>query len=88
MHPNLSENDKRDIMQYLEANQPLPDKYRFLLFDRDKQVELVWHGKTNEVWKTVLPFQTIEQIDEPRVEVETQEQLFDEADFDGSGKAS
>jgi adenine specific DNA methylase Mod len=30
--------------------------------------ELVWNGKTNEVCNVVLPFQTIEQVDEPRAE--------------------
>lgn len=62
----LSENEKRDIVKYLEAGKPLPDKYRFLLFKDDREVELVWNGKTNEVTNVVLPFQVIEQIDEPR----------------------
>ncbi len=62
----LSENEKRDIMKYLEAGKSLPDKYRFLLFKDDREVELVWNGKTNEVTNVVLPFQVIEQIDEPR----------------------
>lgn len=40
--------------------------YRFLLFEDKREVELVWNGKSNEVCNVVLPFQTIEQIDEPR----------------------
>lgn len=28
----------------------------------------MWNGKTNEVRNLVLPFQTIEQVDEPRAE--------------------
>jgi DNA modification methylase len=63
---NLSDNEKRDIIKFLEAGKPLPDKYRFLLFKDDREVELVWNGKTNEVTNVVLPFQVIEQIDEPR----------------------
>lgn len=62
----LSDNEKRDIMKFLEAGKPLPEKYRFLLFKDDREVELVWNGKTNEVTNVVLPFQVIEQIDEPR----------------------
>jgi DNA modification methylase len=62
----LSDNEKRDIVKYLEAGKPLPEKYRFLLFKDDREVELVWNGKTNEVTNVVLPFQVIEQIDEPR----------------------
>ncbi len=63
---NLSDNEKRDIVKYLEAGKPLPEKYRFLLFKDDREVELLWNGKSNEVTNVVLPFQTIEQIDEPR----------------------
>ncbi|MCE9585094.1 site-specific DNA-methyltransferase [Candidatus Nomurabacteria bacterium] len=62
----ISDNEKRDIIKYLEAGKPLPEKYRFLLFKDDREVELVWNGKTNEVTNVVLPFQVIEQIDEPR----------------------
>ncbi len=66
----LADNEKRDIIKLLEADKPLPDKYRFLLFDEKREVELVWNGKTNEVCNIVLPFQTIEQVDEPRAEKE------------------
>jgi len=62
----LTDNEKRDVIKYLEAGKPLPDKYRFLLFNDDREVELLWNGKTNEVTNVVLPFQVIEQIDEPR----------------------
>ena len=65
---NLTDNEKRDIIQYLENDKPLPDKFRFLLFADKKEVELVWHGKTTEVSTAVLPFQTIEAVDEPRAE--------------------
>lgn len=64
----LSDNEKRDILEHLEADRPLPDKYRFLLFDEKLEVELVWNGKSSEVSNIVLPFQTIEQVDEPRAE--------------------
>jgi len=64
----LTDNEKRDIIQLLEADKPLPDKYRFLLFEDKREVELVWNGKTNEVCNIVLPFQTIENVDEPRAE--------------------
>lgn len=75
----LSDNEKRDIIKYLESGKPLPDKYRFLLFDDDHEVELVWNGKTNEISNIVLPFQTIEHIDEPRSDesIRMQKSLFD-----------
>lgn len=66
----LSPSEIRDITKLLEAGKPLPDHYRFALFADKREVELVWNGKTNEVCNVVLPFQTIEQIDEPRAEKE------------------
>jgi len=64
----LTEQEQQDIIRYIEADKPLPDKYRFLLFDDKREVELVWNGKTSEVCNVVLPFQIIEQVDEPRAE--------------------
>ncbi len=64
----LTEQEQQEIIRYLEADKPLPDKYRFLLFADKREVELVWNGKTNEVSSVVLPFQVIEQVDEPRAE--------------------
>jgi DNA modification methylase len=64
----LTANEIRDINRHLEAGRPLPDHYRFLLFEDKREVELVWNGKTNEVCNIVLPFQVIEQVDEPRAE--------------------
>ncbi len=75
--PRLSDQERQEVMRYLEADQPLPEKYRFLLFEDKRQVELVWNGKTNTVCNVVLPFQTIEQVDEPRAEqpLDTTEEL-------------
>jgi adenine-specific DNA-methyltransferase len=78
---NLTENEKRDIVRYIEEGKELPEKYRFLLFKGRKQVELLWNGKTDDVNNAVLPFQTIEHVDEPRSEIpkELQLSLFDES---------
>lgn len=75
----LTDNEIRDITNHLEAGKPLPEKYRFLLFEEKREVELVWNGKTGEVCNVVLPFQVIEQVDEPRSEKELtlQTDLFD-----------
>ncbi|MBN1254143.1 MAG: site-specific DNA-methyltransferase [Deltaproteobacteria bacterium] len=66
--PRLTEQEQQEIIRYLEADKPLPDKYRFLLFEGKREVELVWNGKSSEVCTIVLPFQVIEQVDEPRAE--------------------
>lgn len=64
----LTDQEQQEVIRFLEAGKPLPDKYRFLLFDEKREVELVWNGKTGDVTNVVLPFQTIEQVDEPRAE--------------------
>ena len=71
----LTPQEQQEVTRFLEAGKALPDKYRFLLFDDKREVELVWNGKTNEVTNSVLPFQVIEQVDEPRAEVDTKLQL-------------
>lgn len=64
----LTDPEKQEIIRFLESGRELPEKYRFLLFEDKREVELVWNGKTNEVCNIVLPFQVIEQVDEPRAE--------------------
>jgi hypothetical protein len=80
--PRLTEQEQQEIIRCLEADKPLPERYRFLLFEDKREVELVWNGKSNEVCNLVLPFQTIEQVDEPRAErasdTNPQMQLFDQ----------
>ena len=75
----LSPNEIRDITNLLEAGKPLPEKYRFVLFGEQRNVELVWDGKSGAVTDVRLPFQVIEQVDEPRSESLSQSQfgLFD-----------
>ena len=77
--PRLTEQEQQEIIRFLEADRPLPDKYRFLLFEDKREVELVWNGKTREVSNVVLPFQVIEQVDEPRPDQDARLQgsLFD-----------
>lgn len=85
----LTDNEKREILNCLDKNKALPDRYRFLLFDDDREVELLWNGKTNEVCNIVLPFQIIEQVDEPRAEkpedLTQQLNIFDERGRQKSG---
>jgi DNA modification methylase len=61
----LTPQEIEEIKRYLEEDKPLPEKYRFRLFSDKREAELVWNGKTNNVCNAILPFQTIEQIDEP-----------------------
>jgi site-specific DNA-methyltransferase (adenine-specific)/adenine-specific DNA-methyltransferase len=74
---DLTDAEKRDLTQLIQAGKPLPEKYRFILFEDKREVELVWNGKNRDVCTTVLPFQTLEHVDEPRAETKVQHELFD-----------
>ena len=71
----FSDNEIRDITNFLKEGKALPDKYRFLLFEEDREIELIWNGKSKEITNIVLPFQTIEHVDEPRTENQIKKQL-------------
>lgn len=79
---DLSDAEKRDLIKLIEQGKPLPEEYRFLLFADKREVELVWNGKTREVCTAILPFQTLEHIDEPRKE----ERSDGELDLDLGGR--
>ena len=74
---DLSEAEQRDLFNLIQQGKALPEKYRFILFGDKREVELVWNGKTRDVCTTVLPFQTLEHIDETRTETKMQDSLFD-----------
>ncbi|MBI5075157.1 MAG: hypothetical protein HZB62_08355 [Nitrospirae bacterium] len=43
----LTNNVKWEILKLIETDKPLPDKYRFLLFDDKREVKLVWAGRSD-----------------------------------------
>lgn len=75
---DLSDAEQRDLVTLIQQGKPLPEKYRFVLFEDKREVELIWNGKSRDVCTTVLPFQTLEHIDEPREETGAKK----EAQFD------
>lgn len=74
---DLTDAERRDLIELIQQGKALPEKYRFILFEDKREVELVWNGKTRDVCTTVLPFQSLEHIDEPRKETKKQGDLFD-----------
>lgn len=56
----LTEKGRQQAIRFIEAGKQLLDKYRFLLVDDKREVELVWKGKTNEITNVVLPIQVME----------------------------
>lgn len=77
---DLSDSEKRDIVELIKNNQPLPENYRFRLFrERSRnEIEILWKGKSYDTTNVNLPFQIIENVDEPRdLKSEIQGNLFD-----------
>jgi len=64
----LSSHEKEEVKQIVEREEALPQKYRLSLFQEAPEVELIWKGKELDVTNLVLPFQTVERLEEPRAE--------------------
>jgi len=81
----LSDREKEQLKALIDAGHSLPPRYKAVLFDQPPEAELIWPGKTHEVTNVVLPFQSIEQIDEPRAS--TRGSTTDLIDYDqGTGR--
>ena len=50
--PRLTEQEQQEIIRFLEADKPLPDKYRFLLFADKREIVRVQNPDTHE-WEEV-----------------------------------
>jgi len=47
--PRLTNQEQQEVIRFIKAGKPLPDKYRFLLFEDRREVELAWNGRTNDI---------------------------------------
>ena len=74
---DLTPEDVEVIKGLLDQGEPLPDRFRASLFAGASAAELIWPGKTTRVETAVLPFQSIEHVDEPRQETSSIPSLFD-----------
>ncbi|MEI8148728.1 MAG: site-specific DNA-methyltransferase, partial [Actinomycetes bacterium] len=82
----LSEQEREEVIAAIRAGRTLPARYRASLFEDALETELIWPGKITDVERTVLPFQSIEHIDEPRSGTDRQLDLF--SIDSGSGRQS
>lgn len=74
--PDLNDQERDEIIEAIRAGRSIPARYRASLFEDAQETELIWPGKTTEVERLVLPFQSIEHIDEPRSGTVKQPDLF------------
>ena len=74
----LSNSEKQQIIDSIKEGRPLAKKYIYKLFADDEDVFLFWNGRNETVTNAVLPFHSIEHIDEPRKGIVPQQAtLFD-----------
>ena len=66
---NLSEKEKIFVLSLIKEGKTIPKEYIYKLAKDDEDVFLFWNGRNEEVTNVVLPFHSIEQIDEPRKEI-------------------
>jgi DNA modification methylase len=82
----LSEQERKQIAEAILSGSKVSPKYAASLIESTQEMELIWSGKSDVAEQVVLPFQSIEQIDEPRLDMSIAQTLFD-FDFN-SGRQS
>ncbi len=83
----LSPKEKDIVIGSIKEGKTIPKEYLYKLAKDDEDVFLFWNGRSEEVTNVVLPFHSIEHIDEPRREkYENRETSFDFFEMDARGR--
>jgi adenine-specific DNA-methyltransferase len=80
---NLNDTDKNKIIELIKAGEKLPKEFIYKLFADEEDVFLFWNGRKEDVTNVVLPFHSIEHIDEPRKEEKKGGDIFEMFDTRG-----
>jgi len=80
---DLSQQERDLIANLIRDGKPVPARYIPSISDSPLKTELIWPGKSTLVDTTVLPFQSIEHIDEPRKGTTQQYDLFSMSESTG-----
>ena len=80
---SLNDIDKNRIIELIKAGEKLPKQFIYKLFADEEDVFLFWNGRKEETTNIVLPFHSIEHIDEPRKEKGKAQASMFETDFRG-----
>jgi DNA modification methylase len=76
MAEDLSQDERDLIANLIRDGKQVPARYIPSISENPLKTELIWPGKTAYIENSVLPFQSIEHIDEPRKEAVKQFDLF------------
>lgn len=83
MSEDLSQQERDLIANLIRDGKPVPARYIPSISDSPLKTELIWPGKSNLMDTSVLPFQSIEHIDEPRKGTNQQYDLFSMSESTG-----
>jgi adenine-specific DNA-methyltransferase len=80
---DLSQQERDLIANLIKDGKPVPARYIPSISDNPLKTELIWPGKSTLMDTSVLPFQSIEHIDEPRKGTSLQFDLFSMSESTG-----
>lgn len=83
MAEDLSQQERDLIANLIRDGKPVPARYIPSISENPLKTELIWPGKSALMNTSVLPFQSIEHIDEPRKGTSQQFDLFSMSDSTG-----
>ena len=83
MAEDLSQQERDSIANLIRDGKPVPARYIPSISDNPLKTELIWPGKSTLMDTSVLPFQSIEHIDEPRKGTSQQFDLFSMSESTG-----
>ena len=83
MAEDLSQQERDLIANLIRDGKPVPARYIPSISDNPLKTELIWPGKSTLMDSSVLPFQSIEHIDEPRKGTSQQFDLFSMSESTG-----
>lgn len=72
----LTEKEKEQVLNFIKEGKTLPKELLYKLSKDDEDVFLFWNGRSEQVINAVLPFHSIEHIDEPRKEIDARKPEF------------
>ncbi len=83
MAEDLSQQERDLIANLIRDGKPVPARYIPSISENPLKTELIWPGKSSYMENVVLPFQSIEHVDEPRKEMVKQFDLFSMSESTG-----
>jgi len=72
---SLSDKETEQVIALIREGKTIPKELLYKMTRDDEDVFLFWNGRSEEVTNAVLPFHSIEYIDEPRKEINKSSQL-------------